>query len=136
MFALLAMAGDLGGAIGPGIVGNISQSAGAVSYTHLQALHPLCAFFLGRIVGRGAERIVHRSLFSDDKLQSDFSFRFTQDFHQPPVLFASTDKKHVFFFAFIILFLINPSLESPVFQNRPTLPQSCAALLSYCFSYH
>lgn len=28
MFALLAMAGDLGGAIGPGIVGNISQSAG------------------------------------------------------------------------------------------------------------
>ena len=26
--ALLAMAGDLGGAIGPGIVGNISQSAG------------------------------------------------------------------------------------------------------------
>lgn len=28
MFALLAMAGDLGGALGPGIVGNISQSAG------------------------------------------------------------------------------------------------------------
>ncbi|MGN0691904.1 MAG: MFS transporter [Oscillospiraceae bacterium] len=28
MFALLAMAGDLGGAIGPGIVGNISQNAG------------------------------------------------------------------------------------------------------------
>lgn len=28
MFALLAMAGDMGGAIGPGIVGNISQSFG------------------------------------------------------------------------------------------------------------
>lgn len=28
MFALLAMAGDMGGAIGPGIVGNISQSCG------------------------------------------------------------------------------------------------------------
>lgn len=28
MFALLAMAGDLGGAMGPGIVGNISQRAG------------------------------------------------------------------------------------------------------------
>ena len=28
MFALLAMAGDLGGALGPGIVGNISQNAG------------------------------------------------------------------------------------------------------------
>ena len=28
MFALLAMAGDLGGALGPGIVGNISQRAG------------------------------------------------------------------------------------------------------------
>lgn len=28
MFALLAMAGDLGGAVGPGIVGNVSQNAG------------------------------------------------------------------------------------------------------------
>lgn len=28
MFALLAMAGDLGGALGPAIAGNISQSAG------------------------------------------------------------------------------------------------------------
>lgn len=28
MFALLAMAGDLGGALGPGIVGNIAQRAG------------------------------------------------------------------------------------------------------------
>ena len=28
MFALLAMAGDLGGSIGPGIVGHITQSAG------------------------------------------------------------------------------------------------------------
>lgn len=28
MFALLAMAGDMGGALGPAIVGNISQNAG------------------------------------------------------------------------------------------------------------
>ena len=28
MFALLAMAGDLGGSIGPGIVGRVTQSAG------------------------------------------------------------------------------------------------------------
>ena len=28
MFALLAMAGDLGGALGPAIVGNITQNAG------------------------------------------------------------------------------------------------------------
>ena len=28
MFALLAMAGDLGGSIGPGIVGQVSQAAG------------------------------------------------------------------------------------------------------------
>lgn len=28
MFALLAMAGDLGGAFGPGLVGGITQSAG------------------------------------------------------------------------------------------------------------
>ena len=28
MFALLAMAGDLGGSIGPGIVGRITQNAG------------------------------------------------------------------------------------------------------------
>ena len=28
MFALLAMAGDLGGSIGPGIVGCVTQSAG------------------------------------------------------------------------------------------------------------
>lgn len=28
MFALLAMAGDLGGSIGPGIVGSITQNAG------------------------------------------------------------------------------------------------------------
>ena len=28
MFALLAMAGDLGGSIGPGIVGHVIQSAG------------------------------------------------------------------------------------------------------------
>lgn len=28
MFALLAMAGDLGGAFGPGLVGNITQNAG------------------------------------------------------------------------------------------------------------
>ena len=27
MFALLAMAGDLGGAFGPGLVGNIAQNA-------------------------------------------------------------------------------------------------------------
>lgn len=28
MFALLAMAGDLGGSMGPGIVGRVTQSAG------------------------------------------------------------------------------------------------------------
>lgn len=28
MFALLALAGDLGGALGPAIVGNVSQRAG------------------------------------------------------------------------------------------------------------
>ena len=28
MFALLAMAGDLGGSIGPGIVGRVTQNAG------------------------------------------------------------------------------------------------------------
>ena len=28
MFALLALAGDLGGAVGPAIVGNVSQAAG------------------------------------------------------------------------------------------------------------
>ena len=28
MFALLAMAGDLGGSIGPGIIGRVTQSAG------------------------------------------------------------------------------------------------------------
>lgn len=28
MFALLAMAGDMGGALGPAVVGNISQNAG------------------------------------------------------------------------------------------------------------
>ena len=28
MFALLAMAGDLGGALGPAIIGNITQNAG------------------------------------------------------------------------------------------------------------
>ena len=28
MFAFLALAGDLGGAVGPAIIGNVSQSAG------------------------------------------------------------------------------------------------------------
>ena len=28
MFALLALAGDLGGALGPAIIGNVSQNAG------------------------------------------------------------------------------------------------------------
>lgn len=47
MFALLAMAGDMGGALGPAVVGNISQNAGDnMQRVCLQAVYfRLCLLF-------------------------------------------------------------------------------------------
>lgn len=47
MFALLAMAGDTGGALGPAVVGNISQNAGDnIQRVCLQAVYfRLCLLF-------------------------------------------------------------------------------------------
>ena len=58
MFALLAMAGDLGGSIGPGLVGRITQSAGDNIRIGMSAglVFPIILLLMLFILGRSGGR--------------------------------------------------------------------------------
>ena len=59
MFALLALAGDLGGAAGPAIIGNVSQNAsnnlqaGVLAGTGFPVILVIAVFYLRKKYGSG-----------------------------------------------------------------------------------